>query len=107
MTTKVTVEPAGHHVLVGVLDHLPDGDQRITHTLLQPAGHYVEGERVPTGQGPWVGWATTSRQVLVRDLDPLDPRVLAANGQLNAPVDHDVRVEEIGHAVEPERREDP
>ena len=92
MTTKVRIEPTGHHVLVTVTDKVttpgvePGFELRHAQTLLQPAWRYVEQERVQTGQGPWEGWATTSRSINVRDLEPDDPRVLAANGALNAPI---------------------
>jgi hypothetical protein len=89
MTTKVVVSPAGHHVLVTVTDkRTSDGEVELTHnaTLLQPAFHYVDGAYTPTGQGPWEGYATTSRSITVLDLDPLDPRVEAANGEFNSPV---------------------
>ena len=85
MTTKVRIEPSGHHVLVSVTDSYQE-QSSVQQTLLQPAFHYVDGAYVPTGQGPWEGYATTSRTIAVVDLEPTDDLVIAANGEFNCPV---------------------
>ena len=96
MTTNITISPAGHHVLVTTIDQYGSEDPVVHTHLLQPSFHYVEGQRVETGQGPVRVYATTSRTITVVDLEPHDPRVTANN-----------RVERKPDAVDTERRDDP
>ena len=87
MTTKVTIEPAGHHVLVTVTEAgYPPGTKYAEYdVVLQPAFKYADNKQVPTGQGTMFVYCTTSRTVTVVDLDPDDARVLAEAQKNNKP----------------------
>jgi hypothetical protein len=74
MTTKVRIEPAGHHVLVETVD-VYEGQTHVGRQLMQPRFNYVEGQQVDTGQGPLELYATTTRTIRVVDLEPTDPRI--------------------------------
>lgn len=89
MTTKVRIEPSGHHVLVSVIDkRTSDGAEEIDRDqfVMQPAWRWEDDVKIQTGQQPWVGYATTTRTIAVVDLEPSDPHVEAASGTFNWPV---------------------
>ena len=64
MTTNVDVKIVGHAVLVQVWDH-HEGRSHIAYEKV-----YVPGQEVP----PYELYATTTREIRVRDLEPVDKR---------------------------------
>ena len=79
MTTKVTIEPAGHHVRVTITDN-----------YTSPGGlgssHYEERVILPRERGgePLELYATTTRSIYVCDITPDSPAALEAEGLLPA-----------------------
>lgn len=76
MTTKVTIEPAGHHVRVSVTD---------SYTSPGGLNHYSSEERVilPRDKGgkPVELYATTTRTITVYDIEPDSFAALEAEGK--------------------------
>ena len=65
MTTKVTVEPAGHHVRITTTDHY-----MLKHESGHETPHLNETSIVlKPGQPAFTGYATTTRMISVVDLD--------------------------------------
>lgn len=81
MTTKISVEPSSHFILLSIVDHYrsPAGLYKHAHSeeVIGPAKYQRDGK------GPYHFYATTTRTVVAMDIADDDPRAiewLVANG---------------------------
>lgn len=73
MTTKITIEPAGHHILYCISDRYKS-----------PAGLFTASDReeviLPASLGgqPVDIYVTTTRELTIKDIEPDDDRAIEA-----------------------------
>lgn len=73
MTTNITIQPAGHHVLVRTIDIYRSPAGLLNHSA-------NENVLLPQNLGgqPLTVYSTTTRTIEVFDLEPDDPRAIEA-----------------------------
>ena len=77
MTTRITIEPSSHPVMVEIADHTvtPEG---------LTANSYTQHIHLP-GDPSVVLYTTTTRHISVEDLPETDPRVIKVRAACNKP----------------------